>query len=263
MKTSTIILTIGITLLAAACKTLPMVNSVEEEKAHALTSKYYDSKSQIRYRVSNDHDHLHLNIKTNYEPTIAKILRAGLTIYFDPSGRKKKDIYVKYPIGSPQDVQQVKPSGPRGKKPDLKTLINATSIGAEFVYNEKKKNFTTLNPTSNIQLSIKSNSSKELEYDLIIPFKEITPNGRADLMNLSIGIVTEGFDMTQRSPLENQGGMDSGRSGGGRMPQQGASSNSASYGGGGKGPRSGSSPHSGMTDMNEDSKIWFQVGLYR
>ncbi len=262
MKRSTLLCLSASILAMNACSNLQMVNSIEEEQIQTVTSKYYDSKSQIRYRVSNDEENLHLNIKTNHEPTIAKILRAGMTVYFDPSGRKKKSIYVNYPMGSPQGSEQLNQNGPRGKKPDLKTLINSTSTGVQFVKNEKKRNFTTLNPQANMQLRIKANASKELEYDLIIPFTEISTNGRAGLLDLSIGIVTGSFDMEQRPPMgdEGQGG---GRSGGGGRPQQGVSSNSANYSGGGKGPQSGSAPHSGFSEMNEESKIWFQIGLYR
>ena len=261
MKRSTLLYIAGSMLLTSSCKTLPMVNSIEEDQIELVTSKYYDSKSQIRYRVSNDDENIHLNIKTNHEPTIAKILRAGMTVYFDPSGRKKKNIYVNYPIGSPQDLQQVKPMRIGGKKADLKTLINSTSTGVQWVQNEKKQSFTTLNPPANIQLSIKANESKELEYDLIIPFTQISTSGKAGLLNLTIGVVTGSFDFDQTDPLERGRTQEADLYGDSRMPQQGASSANASYG---RGDRNSSpSPHSGFSEMNEESKIWFQVGLYR
>lgn len=247
-----------------SCTSLITVNSISENNALNTISKYYDSDSQIRYMVSNDEEYLHLNLKTNYQPTIAKIMRAGLKIYLDKNGKKNKSVYIQYPIGSSQDFEQFKSKGPEGnKEPDLNTLINSTSIGAAYVRGDQRESFTTLNPKSHIQLAISTNKSKELVYDLIIPFTEITPNGRADLFNLSIGIVTGSFDIATKSPLENEGVT---RSGAGQpngslgIPQQGASSGNASYSGGGT---SGSAPHQGYTDLNEESKFWFLVGLYR
>ncbi len=253
-------LAIFISLLFTACVPLVTINSISEKFIDTTTSKHYDSDSQIRYCVSNDDNNLHLNLKTNHPATIAKILRSGLKVYFDKNGKKKKSVYINYPIGSSQDFQHFQTNGPGGSTSlDLKSLIHSTSIAAEFIHFEKKESFTTLNPKSNIQLSITTNETKELVYDLIIPFTEISPNGRADLFNLSIGIVTGSFDLPVQSPLENEAvdRSNAGRPTGG-MPQQGASSNRASYGSG----RAGGAPHQGYTDLQEESKIWFLVGLY-
>lgn len=255
-----------ILLAITGCTSLSMVNSIPEDSISDAISKHYDSKSQIRYLVSNDEENLHLNIKTNHPPTIAKILRAGLKIYFDPNGNKKKTVFLHYPMGSSKDFEQFKSQG-KGpqKKPDLKNLINATSIGAEFVTANEKVSFTTLQPKKNVRLAISSNENEELVYDMIIPFSEISSYGKSGLFNLSVGIETGSFDMPAQSPVmdndsrQGQGG----RPAGGGMPQPGARTNSTSYSGGGNRSRSGGAPHDGYTELNEPSKIWFLVGIYR
>lgn len=243
-----------------------MVNSVEEQKAATAIYKNYDADSQIKYLVSNDDENLHLSFKTTHQPTIAKILRAGLTIYFDKDGKKKKDVFVKYPIGSPNDFNQLKGKGSQKAPSDLKSLINATSVAAEYNFFDEKKTFTTTHPISNIKLSLTTNDSKELVYDIIIPFHKIAANGKADLFNLSIGIVTGSFDLPSNRPQMTQGnGAGGGRNpGNGGIPQQGAISRNSSYSGGGqRGGKSSGAPHQGFSELSVDSKIWFLVGLYR
>ena len=256
-----------VAVVLTGCASLTTVNSIEETKSGTALYKNYDSDSQIRFLVSNDENNLHLSLKTTHQPTIAKILRAGLTIYFDKNGKKKKNVYIQYPMGSSQDFSQFKGKGKQKTPSDLKSLINSTSVAAEYVFFEEKQAFTTTHPKSNIQLSLTANEEKELVYDLIIPFDKIALNGKADLFNLSIGIVTGSFDIPSSRPSTGQGGGPSGAGGGagGGMPQQGSVSRNASYSGGGQrgGGRSGGAPHQGFSELSEESKIWFLVGLYR
>jgi hypothetical protein len=260
MKFSLLYSILFIITFLISCSSLNTVNSVEENKFNTSIYKNYDADSQIKYLVSNDKDNLHISLKTNHKPTIAKILRAGLTIYFDQYGKKKKNVFVKYPIGFPQDFNQVK--GAKKAPSDLKSLINSTSIAAEYVYFDEQQSFTTLNPISNIQVSLTTNDQKELVYDLFIPFSKIAINGKADLFNLSIGIVTGSFNVPSNRPQLNQGEEANPRNGG--IPQPGAISRNSNYSGGGaRGGNQGGAPHQGYSELNTESKIWFLVGLYR
>lgn len=250
-------------IILVSCTSLSTVNSIDENNSKTAIYKNYDAASQIKYLVSNDDQNLHLSLKTNHRPTIAKILRAGLTIYFDSEGKKKKNVYVKYPLESPQDLNQLKGNG-GPKKPDyLKSLIHATSVGAEYGFFDQKQSFVITNPNTDIQISLQTNSEKELVYDLIIPFKKLSTNGRADLSNLSIGIVTGSFDIPSSRPQMTQDRGGSSREGIG-IPQQGYATGNANYSGGGqRGGRSGRPPHEGFSELSQDSKIWFLVALYR
>ncbi|MGB1004079.1 MAG: hypothetical protein ACPGVC_07620, partial [Salibacteraceae bacterium] len=243
-----------------------VVNSLEEINPTHSIYKYYDSDSQIKYLVANTETELHLSLKTNHKPTIAKILRAGLTIYFDKNGKKGKSVFVNYPIGTPEGYTTLKPnSGQRNQPPeDLHSLINSTSVGAEYSYNKVNTPFIISKPESEIQLALSTNEAQELVYDIVIPFTKISPNGKQDLQQLSIGIVTGKFDMPSQPPSAGQhGGGQRGQGGGGqRNPQQGSISRDASYSGGRKGGRSGGAPHEGFSEMSEECKIWFQVGLF-
>ncbi len=250
---------IAITLVG--CSSLRAVNSIDEKNSDTAIYKNYDTDSQIKYLVSNDDKNLHISLKTNYQPTIAKILRAGLTIYFDQEGKKKKNVYVKYPMESSKDFQQSKGKSASQKETNIQELINATSIGAEYSFFDKKQSFIITNPHSEIQLSLKTNSEEELVYDLIIPFKKLALNGKADLSNLSIGIVTGSFDVPSSRPQMAQGDNNQDNRG---IPQQGYISGNANYAGGGqRDSRPVRPPHEGFSELSQDTKIWFLVGLYQ
>lgn len=264
MKTLLLHSSIIVAIILVGCSSLITVNSVDEKDSSTAIYKNYDADSQIKYLVSNDDKNLHLSLKTNHQPTIAKILRAGLTIYFDQEGKKKKNVFVKYPMESSQDFKQFKGKGGQRKGSNLKSLINATSVGAEYGFFGKKQSFVVTNPNSKIQLSLNTNSEKELVYDLIIPFEKLAVNGRSDLLNLSIGIVTGSFDVPSSRPQMGQGGGGGKGQGAGGIPQQGYVSGNANYAGGvQRGGRSGRPPHEGFTELSQDSKIWFLVALYR
>jgi hypothetical protein len=254
-----LLLPLGVFLLTG-CAPLPIVNSSPDTIKENSIYKYYDSKSQIRYLVSNDDKNLHISFKTVHPPTIAKILRAGLTVFFDKTGKKQKDVYVTYPIGSPERFTSMQLNPNNQTENNVKSLINATSIAAEYGYFGDKKSFITNQSDTKIQLSLSSQSPKELVYDLLIPFDKIDNKGKSDLFNLSIGIVTKSFNMPSSPQKDIQVG-GSGQSTGGRRPQQpGSISKDANYSGG---RQMGRAPHEGFSELSEDSKIWFQVGLYR
>jgi hypothetical protein len=48
--------------------------------------------------VSNDQDNLHIKFKTADQSSIMKILKQGTHLYFDTQGKKKKNVYLDYPM---------------------------------------------------------------------------------------------------------------------------------------------------------------------
>jgi hypothetical protein len=54
---------------------------------------------EISLGILNDKEYLYVCLRTDANPMRAQILRAGLTVWLDPSGGKKKALGIRFPIG--------------------------------------------------------------------------------------------------------------------------------------------------------------------
>lgn len=61
---------------------------------------YFDSKSKLQYSVVNDAQYIYISIKTNDPKAQMKIMRAGMDISFDVTGKKKEVCTIHYPLKS-------------------------------------------------------------------------------------------------------------------------------------------------------------------
>ena len=58
----------------------------------------YDSKAMLGYAVSNDKDNLYITVETGDAATQLKILRGGLTVWINKTGKKGEEVAINYPI---------------------------------------------------------------------------------------------------------------------------------------------------------------------
>lgn len=215
-------LIVCILLLCSACASLPTVNSISETEKKVDGYRFYDADSKIRYQLSHSGKDIHLRLNTTDRFSIAKILKTGLHIYFDPAGKKNKKTYIQYPLPQDKEDLLIGPgfaTGPKlGAKQNLKADL--AKIPHEFLFKQEGKEEQLLQAMldSGIQLSMIANSDEELTYDVRIPFDKI---GAEDLSDLSIGIVSGNYEkpeadnppqqQQQRGPGGNQLGGNVGR----------------------------------------------------
>ena len=241
-------------LIISSCASLNTVNSIQDISDKEDLYRYSNTDSNLLYYVSNDDENLYIRLSTSETTSIAKILRTGLTIYFDVKGKKSKDIFVHYPLAQNQHL-----SGNNNiytPQIELPKLIAQISDIASYSNNNMTEDFSVVMADSDIKINIQSKSNTEITYSLSIPFTKIAKNGLADLSNLSVGIVSGRYD----SP--SSGG--SGKSGGGQG-QSGAgmgSSGMHSGGGQGRGRGMGSGQAQGnMSAMTTPIKFWFKIDI--
>ncbi len=92
----------------------PEISSDNPDTAWVRTSTYSWKDENILLGLQNDADNLIILLKTRDRATQATIIRAGLTIWFDPTGKKDKAFGIHYPIG-----RTVRPETPeKGKRPE-------------------------------------------------------------------------------------------------------------------------------------------------
>ena len=68
-----------------------------------LPLRFSNSHYTLQYNVTNDDNNLYVAVSSADEATQFRILRSGMTLYFDPKGDKHKDISIHFPIQKQPD----------------------------------------------------------------------------------------------------------------------------------------------------------------
>src|SRR6267154_5604685 len=58
----------------------------------------YDQKAMLGYAVSNDKNNLYITVETGDPATQLKILREGLTVWIDKTGKQEQVTAINYPL---------------------------------------------------------------------------------------------------------------------------------------------------------------------
>ncbi len=252
-----------------SCATMTTITSQKESEVAegALPYRYYNSKEKIRYHVLHDSENLHLKIGTVDKAATMKIMRGGLTVYFDAEAKKNETVYLQYPVmGSPKMHRSLggdKPEPPAGgempERPQggMNNMIHIPG-NAIFYNGSEQQDFNVNQENSAIKVSIEQVSEEELNYDLVIPFDKIFPQG--NVTEFSVGIVSGIVNVPDMGgaggPPNGAGGPPQGGSGGG-MPPGGGSGDRMPMGGGG--PPSGGD---GMETAPTAVELWVKIALF-
>src|ERR1700761_4143337 len=59
-----------------------------------LPLRFGNSSFTFQYNVTNDDKNVYVCVSSGVESTQMRILRSGMTLYFDPKGEKNKDISI-------------------------------------------------------------------------------------------------------------------------------------------------------------------------
>lgn len=126
--------------------------------------------------ISSDGDYLFGQFTILHPELQLRILMQGLTVYIDPTGKKKEKYAINFPSASSvQDVMQhmAPPSVSSGRDeneiPDILPLVNAlSSYGAEFEINGKKRPFEQ--EWASIALDPELHA---LSYSFIVPIDDL------------------------------------------------------------------------------------------
>ena len=247
-----------IILFLSSCISLEHVASLPEDQIEKSQKIWYDQEGHIQYLVANNDKNLHLRLKTSNQASMKKILRNGLFVYFDIQGKKKKEVYLHYPLGNHQQNSTNKTQERElQENNDLLLAQMVRQIPGEAVFSRSGNDelIQFLFYESDIQPSLKFENNGELVYDLMIPFSRIQEGGLASITMLSLGIKTGSSDMNSQFNENSHGmkGQGQGRSGG--------------MGGGMGGGRSGGMKQgSGSGNMDRGASVkpidlWFLVDL--
>lgn len=197
--------------------TLSSLSSFASNKNSFPSDTTQVSNENVLYKVSQDGSYVFLNISTTDKKTAMSIIRNGLTIYYDIKGKKKKDVYVKYPYSNePRQSRQGSQENNDANPIDLNSMIEKLPAEAEYGSFEEKQAFNKDLNTLDIAIANHYTASSQLfEFSIKIPKAKIASQVNSDFSKLSIGVVAnkmEGIVNKERGQGQNQGM----RSGGGR-----------------------------------------------
>lgn len=260
MKTKVPVIAVGAALLIASCTKLPIYESKTLDKTNLdgtlNISNNYDKKNNIHYGVANDKTDLFIQAVFHDQESFMKIMRGGIIIYFDPSGKKNKNYQLKIERSERMrpGISGGRPQFQRGegqeRMQNMPSMISTILNNVTWNQNGKVKVYDRKLENEPVDVQLTPNDQNELVLTARIPLKDIAihPN-----QVFSVGIETgsPSFVGMNRHPSgERSGGF--GGSAGGRMGAGGM------RGGGMYGGRSsGGGAPSGM----EPLRIWFQVEL--
>jgi hypothetical protein len=241
-----------------------------------LPLKLYDENTRLNYAVSNDEENLYVCIRAVNEQLQTQIIRGGMELWIDTTGKKHQQVGIRFPLtsftakkSSDEKTPERTSSREAWQKPDTKISHQSfLSQSQEMVLtgfrSPVSSGLTPLKNVYGINVRINWDSTGILIYEAEIPLKTlcetlfVNEKGKPRIYGFSItvnGLPTGQGRRGGGEGEENEGGMGGGRMGGGGMGGGGM------HGGGGRG---GGMHHSGggsASDMNEAKSFWMQFQL--
>lgn len=225
----------------------------------------FNDKSQLLFLVANDQEKLYVDLIVADRASIQKIMRYGLTTWFNTSAKHKKELGIEFPVTAEGagDPAFMKDKG--GEKKDMR-LAMMVSKNREMVLigfdGKKEKRAIDLQKDREFYGNVEMLEGGRLHISLAVPLERI---GRSSVESHSLP-VSLGFE-TGYMDLTGQGGMPSGGgSQGGGMPGGGAPYGGGMYGGGpppgaGQGSMTGGSDQQQKPDISQlasPTRLWIK-----
>lgn len=234
----------------------PVIDGLATEWTDSL---HYDPTSKLQYQVLNDGRMVYVRIKAADPVAQAKIVRLGLTVWIDTTGRNQHQFGVRFPLGSQNNGRgATEEAGPRDNPeasvPDRQAARRARMAQAvadmremELLNYKGNKEPTLTDPQS--QLGVKAaltiDAQEDLIYELAVPLRLLFHKlpALATGQKAVVGVTLAGgtFKMPSQSGSGNSGtggmgGMGGMQGGGmGRGGMRGGGMGRGGYGGGGGG----------------------------
>src|SRR5579871_4349104 len=99
-----------------------------------LPLRFTNEGYTVQYNVTNDNNNLYICVTCREVNTQLRILRAGITLYFDPKGDKNKDISRFYPQRKQRDPTdfRARNSGSESTNPDNKSWREELLVQSDY-----------------------------------------------------------------------------------------------------------------------------------
>jgi hypothetical protein len=217
-----------------------------------LPLRFSNPEYSMQYSVTNDDKNIYVCVYSKDESFQKRILKAGMSICFDPKGEKDKKISLAFPVKKPDDPAENRNGNPirnaDTKKAEEQLVMQSDYYNTIGFLNLENGQFDISYQKNDIQVAIKLNEDSSLVYEAAIPIKYILGSDLKsgyDAKNFSVGIVV------------NELHHASGNSAGGYRPH-------SSYGGGSRGMHGmggGRNYNSNNSSASKPEENWYQFRL--
>jgi hypothetical protein len=174
--------------------------------------KWVEDEDKIfSYNICADDQNLYVRVRTDEFYTKRKMGAFGFTLWFDPSGKKKKTYGLKFPAGGAEadermgKINEVAPAGNTiGEKADFqktadRMIIENLEILELIGLADDPITATRSGITNGIKVAIDMDATGAYTYEAIIPFKSYRLS-RAKVTELSVGFETGKYTMPKQKP---------------------------------------------------------------
>ena len=218
----------------------------------------------IDYALANSRDNLYVLFKIADPAMQMKLIRGGMEVWFDPTGKHAKTTEIIYPVKGELPDETFRPNFAQGEKPSVSELhrriesglISFNRIGFKAAYSGVQ----SIRENTGFKGAINWDESGELVYEIAVPFAAFTTDVRNT--NMEVGFFIGAVDKPKAS---NEGAAPSegGNRGMGGMRSGGGGRRGGGYGGnrqrGENGPqRSATNSSSAWKKMYEPESFWVQ-----
>jgi hypothetical protein len=221
-----------------------------------LPLRFANATYTLQYNITNDSKNIYVCILSSDEQTMLRMLRAGITVYFDPKGQNGRDISLHYPLRKQpdpnlrnRDGQPLTNQNDSALKGEL--FLQSDSYGTTGFSGIENGQFSATENKSPIRVAIQfTHHDSLLVYEAIIPVVNILGadlSSRNPKKPFSVGVVLN--TPSGQSVLNNQRHSGNGRG-------LGLGMNGMHMGGGGASHRN----NSDNPPIKEDAN-WYQFRL--
>ena len=172
---------------SSASRFVPAPPVIDGLAADWTDSLHYDPGSKLQYQVLNDGRMVYVRLKAADPTTQAKIVRLGLTVWLDTTGRNQHQFGVHYPLGGPLAGHGIADESSRTDSPDAdvpasdrqaarrermtQTLANMREMELLNYKGSKEPTLTDAQSQLGVKAALAINEQEDLIYELAVPLR--------------------------------------------------------------------------------------------
>ena len=163
-----------------------------------LPLRFTNEKYTFQYNVTNDDRNIYICVLSRDPATQTRILRSGMSIYFDTKGKKNKETAISFPIRKQSDQDYRNRNGNPITSGSINSrkeewLLQSDYYSTSGFVNIENGQFDIADKNSPIHIAMKLNNNDSLlVYELIVPVKNIFGadlSPRSTQKDFSVGLV--------------------------------------------------------------------------
>jgi hypothetical protein len=227
----------------------------------------FNEKSQFLFLVSNDDKNLYVDLMVADRAVVQKIMKYGLTTWFNAEAKTKKELGIGFPVTSEGINEPEFMKDKSGNRKEMRTAMmarkNEEMVLIGFDGNKDRK---VIDPRvdSSFHGKVEMMEGGKLWVSLVLPLEKLDRgNAETGKSPVSVGFETGYMDLTRQGGMSSGGGQQSGggQHGGGGGMYGGGMPGGGPPPSGGTGNMPGSADQQERPDISElssPSKLWIK-----